>query len=64
MPIPTGTVVFKDSDLIADYAIDAVTTLYEMGIVHGISETEFDPLGNATRAQAAKVVYDFMRCLQ
>ena len=46
---------------IADYAKDAVSALCAMGIVNGVSDTQFDPLGTATRAQAAKVVYGFLR---
>lgn len=50
-------VPFKDSDEISDYAKTAVGVLTEYGAINGVSETEFQPKGNATRAQAAKVVY-------
>ena len=62
--LPDGELTFEDSNMIADYATDAVAALYEMGIINGVSETMFDPLAGATRAQAAKVVYGFLQQLQ
>ena len=50
-------VEFDDEDEISDYARDAVTTLQTAGIINGISDTEFAPSMNATRAQAAKMIY-------
>lgn len=50
-------VPFKDSDEISDYAKTAVGVLSEYGAINGVSEDEFQPKGNATRAQAAKVIY-------
>ena len=47
-----------------DYALDAVAALYKMGIVNGVSETEFAPLDGATRAQAAKIVYGVLDLIQ
>lgn len=55
---------FDDKAQISDYALDAVATLYKMGIVNGVSETEFAPLGGATRAQAAKIVYGVLDLIQ
>jgi len=55
-----GKHIFSDEADLADYAKDAVKALYEMGIVNGVSETEFNPKGNATRAQAAKIVYGIL----
>lgn len=57
-------VVFEDATLISDYAKEAVDTLCEKGVMNGISDKLFDPLGNATRAQAAKVVYCVLSELQ
>ena len=62
--IPTSDVSFNDKNKISDYAVSAVGTLNKLGIVKGVSSTEFDPTGNATRAQAAKVVYGIMQLLQ
>ena len=50
-------ITFEDGAEIADYARDAVRTLQTAGIINGISDTEFAPGMNATRAQAAKMIY-------
>ena len=42
----------------------SVAALYKMGIVNGVSETEFAPLDGATRAQAAKIVYGVLDLIQ
>jgi hypothetical protein len=47
--------------MIAPYAYDAVASLYEAGIINGVSETEINPIGNASRAQAAKIVYGMLK---
>lgn len=57
---PNGSKVFSDDEYMADYAKNAVKALYEMNVINGVSETEFDPVGNATRAQAAKIVYGIL----
>lgn len=62
--LPPGEADFDDKDKVAEYAVNAVDTLYTMGVVNGVSDSEFDPLGNATRAQAAKVVYGLLEYLQ
>lgn len=62
--IPSGEIVFEDAYMISDYAVSAIGTLCELGIVNGVSETMFEPLGDATRAQAAKVVYGALNYLQ
>lgn len=54
---------FADKDEISDYAYEAVSALFNAGIVSGMSETEFAPLGNATRAQAAKIVYSILNLI-
>ena len=48
---------FLDDSLISDYAKTAVYTFKDAGIINGVSKTEFAPQNNATRAQAAKMIY-------
>ena len=48
---------FVDFEEISDYAKDAVSALYNLGAVNGTTETTFEPMGTATRAQAAKIIY-------
>ncbi len=62
--LATGEATFADDHKIADYAKTAVNALYTMGVVNGVSDTEFDPLGIASRAQAAKVVYGVLKMLK
>jgi hypothetical protein len=54
-------VSFEDANQIADYAQSAVTKLQKAGIINGTSDTTFSPLDNATRAQAAKILYSFCK---
>ena len=51
-------ITFEDSHEIADYAFEAVMTLQKAGIINGMTDTTFEPLSNATRAQSAKVIFD------
>lgn len=52
------------TDVISDYAVDAVSELWSAGIVNGVSETEFAPLASATRAEAAKLLYEVLKAIQ
>ncbi len=53
-------ITFADDASIADYAKEAVSTLQAAGIINGVSDTEFAPVSNATRAQAAQILYSFL----
>lgn len=48
---------FSDNSKIANYAKEAVYALRNAGAVNGLTEDSFAPLGNATRAQAAKIIH-------
>lgn len=50
-------VSFADENAIGGYAKEAVTALYRAGLMNGMTENEFGPLGGATRAQAASLLY-------
>jgi hypothetical protein len=47
---------FADDSKIAPYAKDAVYKMQQAGIIGGKGSNTFDPLGNATRAEAAKMI--------
>lgn len=49
---------FSDESDISDYAAESVKYLYECGVINGKGENSFDPMGNATRAEAAKILYE------
>ena len=48
---------FADDESISDYAKEAVYELYTRGIVNGMGENEFQPMGYATKAQGAQIIY-------
>lgn len=48
---------FDDYNSIDDYAKQSVGILFELKVINGIGENRFGPLENATRAQAAKMIY-------
>ena len=51
---------FADDFEIADYAKEAVYIFKKAGIVNGVSEDRFSPVANASRAQAAKVIFELL----
>lgn len=48
---------FKDKEKIANYAKDAVSYFYSVGVISGKTGNVFDPLGNLTRGQMAKILW-------
>lgn len=55
-PATVEAVSFDDAWQIGSWAIDSVTTLQRAGIINGMTATTFEPLANATRAQAAVII--------
>lgn len=51
---------FTDGAAVADYAVDAVGKMVESGIVVGNADGTVNPLGNATRAEAAVMIARLM----
>ncbi len=47
-----------DRDDISDYALNAVEAMYRAGVVSGMGDGRFAPVAYATRAQAAKIIYE------
>ncbi len=52
--------VFTDDDEISDYAREAVYWMKDAGIIQGVGDNRFDARGNATRAEAAKILYGLL----
>ena len=50
------TVVFTDSDAIAEYAADAINTFASLKVINGYEDGSFAPNGNITRAEVAKII--------
>ncbi len=53
-------VPFTDEALISDYAVDAAYQMQQTGILSGMGDGSFAPVESATRAQAAKMVYEMI----
>ncbi|MGI6413064.1 MAG: S-layer homology domain-containing protein [Syntrophomonadaceae bacterium] len=51
-----GELSFTDSASISSWAVDAVITAAELGIITGYPDNSFKPQGNATRAEAATII--------
>jgi hypothetical protein len=56
--------VFADDADIADYARNAIQTLYNGGIINGVGDNTIEPNGSATRAQVAAMLHRFIEAAQ
>ena len=54
-------IVFDDGDSVSDYAKESVEKLYKKGIMNGMDNNLFVPKANATRAQAAVIIYNLIK---
>ncbi len=55
---PTGAeLTFADKDMCADYAKVAIAELSAIGVINGVGDNMFSPLGKATRAEAAVIIH-------
>ena len=54
---------FADNDMIAEYAKESVGRMSGSGIVKGMDENRFEPLENATRAAAARIIYELLKLI-
>lgn len=52
---------FADDAAIADYAKSSVGAMAQLGIINGFEDGSFRPQGNATRAEAAKIIYGMLQ---
>lgn len=58
--VTVATLSFADADEVSVYAKDAVSYFSKKGIVNGMGDGTFAPKANATRAQAAVIVYNII----
>lgn len=56
----TDVIPFADHTSIKDYAIEAVYAMRSASVIKGMTATTFEPLGNATRAQAAHIIANLL----
>ncbi|MDR2420513.1 MAG: S-layer homology domain-containing protein, partial [Oscillospiraceae bacterium] len=59
-----GAVPFDDSDVIADWAREAVAWAHGNGIVQGRPGNVFDPKGRATRAEVAAILHRLLTLVE
>lgn len=57
----TKIVSFRDADMIAGYALEAVNSLAAAGVLTGLGDDTFAPASGATRAQAMVMIYQIVR---
>ncbi len=53
---PAESELFADDPAISDYAKEAVYSMRASGVINGMTDVTFEPLGSATRAQAAAII--------
>ncbi len=63
LPETSPLIVFADDGKIASWAKEAVQAMQQAGIITGKGNNNFDPKGNATRAEASKIVSVFLNLL-
>ena len=63
IPKTLETVTFADNASISSWAKDAVRAMQQVGVLSGKSNNQFDPTGNATRAEAATVLHRFVEVI-
>lgn len=54
-------VPFNDIAQAADYAHEAINKMKQYGIINGMGNNAFAPLGGVTRAQAAQIIYSLIK---
>ena len=63
-PLTLEYVTFSDHEEIADYADEALQTLYKLGVIQGVGGDQIDPLGQSTRAQAVAMLHRLLTASQ
>lgn len=63
LPATRSAVSFADSDVISDWALDAVNAMYQAEILSGKGGDQFDPQSGATRAEVAQMFMNFLTTL-
>jgi len=61
LPSEDSQAVFYDISEVSDYALEAVVAMKQNGIINGYDGYHFVPMGFATRAEAAKIVYGLLK---
>lgn len=59
----SGAPDFSDKERIADYALEAIASMQAAGLINGHADGSFAPLANASRAEAAVILYNLLLAL-
>ena len=62
--IPSAELAFEDGADFGEYAKAPVAALNNAGIVSGVGGNRFNPKGNATRAEAAVIIYRLLKYIE
>ena len=62
-PEKIHAITFSDQDEIAEWAVEAITKMQRADIINGMPDGSFAPNANATRAQAAKIIFSVLAML-
>lgn len=60
LPVSRQTVTFADDAKISSWAKEAIKAIQQTGVVEGKDNNQFDPAGNATRAEASAILRRFV----
>ncbi len=55
---------FIDTDKMSEYTKEAIATLNELGVINGRDDGTFCPKDYATRAEAAKIIYNILKIIE
>jgi hypothetical protein len=56
--MPYDKASFTDDASISDYAVESVYAMQKAGLIKGYEDSSFRPQSNATRAEAAQIIYN------
>lgn len=60
-PKASATAAFDDIANVSAYAVDAVSYMKEAGIIAGYEDNTFKPAANLTRAEAATIIFNYLK---
>lgn len=56
-----ASAAFTDASTISPYALSSVAAIQEKGIINGYEDGSFGPKNNATRSEAARIIYELAK---
>ena len=63
LPVMQQWIIFSDEEMIADYAMNALQTLYKLGIIDGEDDNRVDPRSRATRGFTASALHKLLEAV-